>query len=268
MSKNTHIYSYNKTRKPEDNNAPIELHDFFVANLVSFVMESDFITSIDFGLGGVLISLKINSVKTKYFAPPNVANALGKYFKTLSITMDSYSFEANEKTYFDSDINPNTSHYKNMMHILNVSFIDLNNFENEIRDALMSINSFIKNSSKVIEKHLPLIHYPEMLKFDVSEKNLRLTYLSDIHNFPIERSIEAVVTSRISFSFSVNKTKQEMISVGTQDLLFDDIFRKRYLRDGDWPYLLYSDLEITCKEIKLIFDDIKKNHRKYKQFFN
>lgn len=268
MSKKSYIYSYNEHAKTEDNHAPSELHEIFVNQLVACVMGSEFMTSIDYGLGGVLINLNVNSIKTKYFSPPNVANALGKHFKTLSITGDSYNFEINEKVEFEDNSYTKPSYYKNMLNVLTVAVIDLNNFENEIRDALMSVDSFIKHSPDIIEKHLPHKKYSDMLRFNVAEKNLRLTCRSNIHDFPIERAIEKIVTSRINLSFNFDEVKNKMVPVGPYDLLFDDIFRKRYLRDSEWPYLLYSDLESTCNEIKIIFDKRKTNHKKYNKFFN
>lgn len=144
---------------------------------------------------------------------------------------------------------------------------DLNNLEDEIRDAIMSVDNFIEHSSSIVEKYLPRRKYGNLLRFSVVEKNLRVGYEDNLHDFPIERTIEKNVSSRINFSFH-RAENGDMIPFNPYELLIDDIFRKRYLRDSEWPYLLFSDLELTCQDIKTIFDVNKKNAKKYRKFFS
>lgn len=261
------IYSYRAKDPDASTHAPEEIHNLFVNELVSCVMGSEFIISIEFGLGGLLINLNINSVKTKYASPKNVVNALSKHFKYLSITSDSYQFEPRENIEFPENMKNRPSYYNNMIDVLKFSIIDLNNFENEVRDAIMSVDNFIDYAGSIIEKHLPHKKYDSLLRFSVVEGNLRLGYCDNLHDFPIERTIEKKIDSRINVSFIKNESNV-MIPFGPYELLIDDIFKKRYLRDSEWPYLLFSDLEHTCREIRLIFDQNKRNFKRYKNFFS
>lgn len=261
------IYRYTYNENDNSENAPEELHNIFMNELVACVMGSEFITKVELGLGDLVIHLNVNSIKTKYFSPPNVSNALGKHFKTLTITSDSYSFDTANTVIF-SEQDRVSSSYKSMIAILKYSVKDLNNFENEIRDSLMSIDNFILHSSDIIEKILPYKKYPELLRFSVSEKTLRLAFISDLRQFPIEKTVEKLTDVKTSISFFRGEDCGRMKAFNPYDTIIDDIFRKRYLRDDEWPYILFSELETTCNTIKSVFDKNRKNYKKYKNLLS
>jgi hypothetical protein len=265
MSQNTYKYEVSKLSDTESH-APEEVHAVLRDKVLPAILGSEFILDVSVGMGGGFSKLNINSIQTKFFIAPGLVNVLTKFFKSVSITGESYCIETQEDLH-KLKVQSKSS-YKNLLLTLELAAQDLNNFENEIRDTIMSIDNFIIGSSKIIENILPYKKYSQLTRFLLSDSELRVVYKSDHHDFPFEKTFEKKLDNvRINFSFIRDKDNRMVIS-DPYGSLIHDVFRKRYLRDSEWPYLLFSDLEVTCNEIKEAFSKHGKMHKKYKKYFN